>query len=132
MIKGIAHIGVAVKSIDDAVKAYKALGLKLEKVHSVPEQGVKTGFLPVGESYVEFLEGLNAESGVAKFVEKRGEGIHHICLEVDNIEKELKSLSANGVDLIDKQPREGVEGKIAFIHPKSSKGVLIELVEKPK
>ncbi|MBF8264887.1 MAG: methylmalonyl-CoA epimerase [Dehalococcoidia bacterium] len=132
MIKNIAHIGIAVKNMDDAVKAYKALGLKLEKVESVPEQGVKTGFLPVGGGYVEFLEALNAESGIAKFIEKRGEGIHHICLEVDNLEKELQSLSANGVELIDKQPRKGVEGKIAFVHPKSTKGVLIELVEKHK
>lgn len=130
MIKSIAHIGIAVKNLDDAVKAYEALGLKLEKVESVPEQGVKTGFLPVGGSYVEFLEPLNAESAVAKFIDKRGEGIHHVCFEVDNIEKEIKALSAKGVELIDKQPRQGVEGRIAFLHPRSSKGVLVELVEK--
>ncbi len=132
MIKSIAHIGIAVKNMDDAVKAYEAMGFKLEKVESVPEQGVKTGFLPVGGSYVEFLEPLNAESGVAKFIEKRGEGIHHICFEVDNIEKEIKTLSGKGVELIDKQPKKGVEGMVAFLHPRSSKGVLIELVEKKK
>lgn len=130
MIKGIAHIGIAVNNLEEAVKAYKALGLELEKVESVPEQGVKTGFLPVGGSYVEFLEPLNAESAVAKFIQRRGEGIHHVCFEVDNIEQELRSMAQKGAELIDKQPRQGVEGKIAFIHPKSTKGVLVELVEK--
>ncbi|MBI4287331.1 MAG: methylmalonyl-CoA epimerase [Chloroflexi bacterium] len=130
MIKSIAHIGIAVKNMDEAVRTYEALGFKLEKVESVPEQGVKTGFLPVGGSYVEFLEPLNAESGVAKFIEKRGEGIHHICFEVDNIEKEIKALAGKGVELIDKQPKKGVEGMVAFLHPRAAKGVLVELVEK--
>ena len=132
MIKKIDHIAVIVRSIEEALQAYEgALGLKLDNVKEVPEQAVRVAFLPVGESEIELVEPLTADSGVAKFLEKRGEGMHHICLEVDDIEAALQDLAAKGVRLIDKQPRQGAHGRVAFLHPKSAHGVLIELVEKP-
>lgn len=128
----IAHIGIAVKSIAEAERFYvQGLGIELAQVQDVPEQGVKVAFLPTGESELELLEPLSEASPVAKFLEKRGEGIHHICLEVADIEAALSQLAAQGAELIDKAPRRGAEGKrVAFIHPRSAHGVLIELVEK--
>ncbi|MCK4471771.1 MAG: methylmalonyl-CoA epimerase, partial [Anaerolineae bacterium] len=92
----------------------------------------RIAFLPVGESEIELVEPLTAESGVARFLEKRGEGLHHICLEVDDIEAALQDLAAKGIRLIDEQPRRGAHGRVAFLHPKSTHGVLIELIEKPR
>ncbi|NLS79725.1 MAG: methylmalonyl-CoA epimerase [Chloroflexi bacterium] len=128
----IAHIGIAVKSIAEAERFYvQGLGIELDHTEDVPEQGVKVAFLPTGESELELLEPLSEASPVAKFLEKRGEGIHHICLEVADIEAALSQLAAQGAELIDKAPRRGAEGKrVAFIHPRSAHGVLIELVEK--
>ena len=132
MIKKIDHIGIAVHSIEEALLVYKgALGLELANVKEVPEQAVRVAFLPVGESEIELLEPLTTKSGVARFLEKRGEGMHHICLEVDDIEAALQDLAAQGIRLIDKQPRQGAHGQVAFLHPKGTHGVLIELVEKP-
>lgn len=132
MIKKIDHIGIAVSSIEEAVQAYEgALGLELTDVEEVSEQAVRVAFLPVGDSELELVEPLTAEGGVAKFLEKRGEGIHHICFEVDDIEVALQDLAAKGIRLIDEQPRQGVHGRVAFLHPKSAHGVLIELIEKP-
>jgi len=128
----IAHIGIAVKSIAEAERFYvQGLGIELDHTEDVPEQGVKVAFLPTGESELELLEPLSEASPVAKFLEKRGEGILHICLEVADIEAALSQLAAQGAELIDKAPRRGAEGKrVAFIHPRSAHGVLIELVEK--
>jgi len=128
----IAHIGIAVKSIAEAERFYvQGLGIALAHVQDVPEQGVKVAFLPTGESEIELLEPLSEASPVAKFLEKRGEGIHHICLEVADIEAALNQLAAQGFELIDQAPRRGAEGKrVAFIHPRSAHGVLIELVDK--
>ncbi|MGA9348849.1 MAG: methylmalonyl-CoA epimerase [Anaerolineae bacterium] len=132
MIKKIDHIGVVVHSIEEALQVYEeALGLELNDVKEVPEQAVKVAFLPVGDSEIELVEPLTSDSGVAKFLEKRGEGIHHICFEVDDIEAALQDLAAKGVRLIDEQPRQGAHGRVAFLHPKSAHGVLIELIEKP-
>ena len=130
-MKKIDHIAIAVHSIEEALQAYEgALGLELADVGEVSEQGVRVAFLPVGESEIELVEPLTTDSGVAKFLEKRGEGIHHICFEVGDIEAALQDLAAKGVRLIDKQPRQGAHGRIAFLHPKSTHGVLIELIEK--
>lgn len=132
MIKRVDHIAIAVKNLDEALSAYeKIFGLKPEKIEDVPEQGVKAALIPIGKgSEIELIQPINTESGVAKFLEKKGEGIHHIALEVDNVDQELKSLAAQGVELIDKEPRSGLAGRIAFLHPKSTRGVLYELCQK--
>lgn len=132
MMKKIDHIGIVVHNIEEALQVYEeALGLELNDVKEVPEQGVRVAFLPVGESELELVEPLTAEGGIAKFLEKRGEGLHHICFEVADIEAALQDLAAKGVRLIDEQPRQGAHGRVAFLHPKSAHGVLIELIEKP-
>ncbi len=131
MIKKIDHIAIIVRNIKEALQVYEgALGLELTDVEEAPEQAVKVAFLPVGESEIELVEPLTTDSGVARFLEKRGEGLHHICLEVEDIEAALQDLAAKGVRLIDEQPCQGAHGRVAFLHPKSTHGVLIELIEK--
>jgi methylmalonyl-CoA epimerase len=134
MIKKIDHIGVVVNDIEEALKVYQqALGLSLAEIKERPDQAVTIACLLTGESEIELVQPLTSDSGVAKFLQKRGEGIHHICLEVDNIEKALADLQEKGLQLIDEMPRTGPEGeRFAFIHPKSTHGVLIELYEYPK
>lgn len=129
MIK-IDHIGIVVRDIHQALGFYEsALGLALDQVKEAPDQKVKVAFLPAGESNIELVQPLTDDTGTAKFLEKRGEGIHHICLEVDDIEAALAQLKAHGAPLIDETPRPGAHGRVAFIHPKGAHGVLIELVE---
>ena len=124
------HIGIAVKSLE-AAKVYEALGLSIEHVETVETQKVKTAFLSVGDSHIELLEPTGPDSAVAKFIEKRGEGIHHICLRVDNIEEHLETLKAQGYRLINDAPVPGAHGcRVAFLHPSAGNGVLIELSEK--
>jgi len=132
MMKKISHIGVAVENLNEAVKLYKeSLGLEIEGTEEVKEQKVKVAFIPVGESRIELIESTDPDGAIAKFIEKRGEGIHHIALEVDHIEDALKKLRERGVQLIDEKPRIGAHRmKIAFLHPRSTKGVLLELCEK--
>jgi len=131
MIKKIDHIGIVVHDIEEARRVYEeALGLEVTHIQEVPEQQVRIAFLPVGESEVELVEPTTADSGVARFLEKRGEGIHHICFQVDDIEAALERLRAQGVILIDRRPRQGARGRVAFVHPKSMHGVLVELVER--
>ncbi|MFQ5819985.1 MAG: methylmalonyl-CoA epimerase [Candidatus Heimdallarchaeota archaeon] len=131
MIKKLAHIGIAVKDVEEVAKLYsEALGLQCEDITSVEDQRVKIAFLPVGETHIELLEGTTPESPIAKHIERRGEGIHHIALEVDNIEAALQQAKEQGVTLIDEEPRIGAHRtKIAFIHPKSTRGVLFEFME---
>ena len=130
MITKINHVGIAVKSIEDAVKLYTdALGLQVKDIEIVTAQKVKMAIIPVGESKIELLESTDPEGVIAKHIEKRGEGLHHLALEVSDIDEALGALKAKGTALIDETPRAGVEGtKIAFLHPKETK-VLIELVE---
>ncbi|HIC93513.1 MAG TPA: methylmalonyl-CoA epimerase [Anaerolineae bacterium] len=131
MLKKVDHIGIVVRSIEEALRVYRdALGLPLTRVQEVPEQQVRIAFLPVGDCEVELVEPTAADSGVARFLERRGEGLHHICFEVDDIEAALRDLAAKGLRPIDKEPRRGAIGRVAFLHPKSAHGVLIELVEK--
>ncbi len=132
MIKKINHIGVAVKDLNEAIKFYEEnLGLEIEGIEEVKEQKVKVAFIPVGESRIELLQSTDPDGPVAKFIGKRGEGIHHIALEVDHIEDFLQKLKEKWVQLIDEKPRVGAHGmKIAFLHPRSAKGVLLELCEK--
>jgi methylmalonyl-CoA epimerase len=128
-INKIDHIGIAVKDLTTSLKFYEeALGLENIGFEVVEEQGVRVAFLTVGESKIELLEPLNEESPIAKFIAKRGEGIHHICLDVENVPEALGELKERNLQLIDQQPRRGAHHKdIAFVHPKSSSGVLIEL-----
>ncbi|MEM2988192.1 MAG: methylmalonyl-CoA epimerase [Candidatus Bathyarchaeia archaeon] len=131
MFIGVDHVGVAVKNLDEAINVYRDIfGFRLLAVHVLPERGVRVAlFATGGETHIELLEPLGRDSSVVKFLENRGEGIHHIAVKVDNIEKVLEELKMKGVVLVDEKPRIGVEGKkIAFIHPKSTKGVLLELV----
>jgi methylmalonyl-CoA/ethylmalonyl-CoA epimerase len=126
----IDHIGVVVHDIQEALKAYEtALGLPLREVVEVPDQEVEVAFLPVGESNVELVQPTSSDTGIAKFLEKHGEGIHHICIEVEDIEAALARLKAHGAQLIDEEPRAGAHGRVAFVHPRAMHGVLIELVE---
>ncbi len=134
MITRIDHIGIAVQDINDALAFFRdALGLKLERVESAEEGRTDIAFLPIGASDVELVKPTDTDSGLAKFLAKRGEGIHHICLQVDDIEAALARLKEHGAQLIDEQPRENAHGqKYAFVHPKSAHGVLIELYQKTK
>ena len=131
MIKNINHIAIIVPDLEGAVAFWEgALGLKLARTESVPEEGVDVAFLPVGDSNVELLKPTVADTGVARFLEKRGPGIHHMCFEVDDIEATLAQLREHNVQLINEQPQEGHGGrKYAFVHPKSTGGVLVELYQ---
>ena len=132
MIKKVHHIAIVVKSLDEALELYGNLfGIKPSKIEMIQQQGVKAALLPMAEGgEIELLEPIDPQSGIAKFLESRGEGIHHICFEVENVDQELCMLADKGVQLIDKQGRLGLVGKVGFIHPKSTKGVLIELAQK--
>lgn len=131
MITKINHVGIAVTSIDETLKVYTdVLGLKLKDIEIVADQKVKTALIPVGESLIELIESTDPEGTIAKFIESRGEGLHHIALEVSSIDKTLAEMVGKGVAMIDTKPRGGVEkSKVAFMHPKGTKRVLIELVE---
>ncbi|MCP4689528.1 MAG: methylmalonyl-CoA epimerase [Desulfobacterales bacterium] len=128
----IDHLGIAVDSIDDGKNFWTdILGLPFEGKETVEEQKVTTGFFPVSESEVELLEATSPDSPVAKFIEKKGKGIHHLAFRVENIEEALEELKEKGVQLIDKKPRIGAGGaKIAFLHPKATNGILVELCQR--
>jgi methylmalonyl-CoA/ethylmalonyl-CoA epimerase len=127
----IEHIGIAVADLETAISFYeKVLGLKCYHIETVPEQKVRTAFFLVGQTKIELLESTDPEGPIGKFIEKKGEGIHHIAFAVDKIEEQLTHAEKMGVKLIDSIPRQGAEGlDIAFLHPKSTNGVLIELCE---
>ena len=131
-IKHIDHIGIAVKSIGESGKFFTdILGLKLENEETVEEQKVKTGFFPITDSEIELLESTEPDGPVAKHINARGEGIQHIAFRVENIDEAVQELKEKGVRMIDQEPRKGAGGaRIAFIHPKESHGVLVELCEK--
>jgi len=133
-ISHIEHIGIAVKSLTETIPYYEnILGLKCYNIEEVHDQKVKTAFFMVGSTKIELLEPTSEESAVAKFIEKKGEGVHHIAFNVKNIVESLKEIEEKGVQLIDKTPRKGAEGlNIAFLHPKSTCSVLTELCEKPE
>ncbi len=128
----IHHVALVVGSIDEALPLYTdLLGLDLETVTDVGADRVKIAFLGVGESKVELVEPTDDTTGVARFLASRGEGFHHICFEVPNLTEELTRLGIDGVELIDTAPRRGAEGPVAFLHPRSCHGVLVELIEAP-
>ena len=130
----IEHIGIAVNSLDAAIPYYEEkLGLKCYSIEEVKEQKVRTAFFKIGQTKLELLESTDPEGPIAKFIDKKGEGIQHIAFATNNVQACLDELSAKGVQLIDKTPRKGAEGlNIAFLHPKSTMGVLTELCEDPK
>ena len=124
------HVAIAVSDIHATLKLYGDLfGVDGALVEDVPDQGVKAVLLKVGRTQLEFIPPTDSNGGVARFIERRGEGLHHICFEVDGLQQKLDALDSEGVALIDKAPREGLAGMIAFIHPRSTGGVLVELVD---
>jgi len=127
----IEHIGIAVKDLDKSISLYeKMLGYKCYKIEEVKDQKVRTAFFKIGETKIELLEATDSASPVARFIEKRGEGIHHLAFAVSDIEERLKDIEKTGINLIDKKARKGADGlEIAFLHPGSTSGVLIELCE---
>ena len=131
MVKKVDHIGILVGNLDEAIKLYEdCFGAEVDRIETVPEQGVKTAILSLGQgANLELLEPLPG-SNMATVLEKRGEGLHHITFEVDDVDKELSRLSERGIELVDKKSRPGLEGMVAFIHPKSLRGVLVELCQK--
>ncbi len=132
-MKKIDHIGIAVPELSAAVEQYKSLGFEFHGIEEVAEQKVNTAFFEIGESHLELLEPTAPESPIAKFLDKRGSGIHHICVRVDNIDAELERLSKTDAVLINEKPVIGAGGhRVAFIHPKSTSGVLLELLEQKK
>lgn len=127
----IEHIGIAVKNLDESIKYYEnVLGLKCYAIEEVKDQKVKTAFFMIGQTKIELLESTEPDGPIGKFIEKKGEGIHHIAFATTNLKEALKTIEEKGIQLIDKEPRKGAEGlNIAFLHPKSTNGVLTELCE---
>ncbi len=132
MLTKIDHIGIAVNSLEEAIPFYeKVFGLKCEKIEEVPSQKVKTAFFSVGEVHLELLEPMSHDSPIAKFLEKKGQGVHHVAFATDKIENQLEEAKAGGCKLINETPVEGAGGKqVAFLHPKSTFGVLSEFCSK--
>ena len=132
--KGLDHVAIVVRDLDAAIRLYRdTLGLELTQVEEVPEQQVTTAIFGRGMGRVELICPTTADSGVARFLEKRGEGLHHICLEVEDLEAALGALRAAGAPLVDEVPRPGAGGaRVAFVHPRGARGVLTELREGPK
>ena len=131
MIEKVSHIGIAVQSLTESLKVFEqALGLPLQSIEVVEDQGVRVAMLPVGETRLELIEPMNETGPIASFLRRKGEGIHHLCLEVDDLPAALEALKQRGVRLVDEQPRIGAGGaKVAFLHPSSTHGVLLELHE---
>ena len=130
-LKRVDHVGIAVKNLDEAVKFYESLGFKASGYEVVAEQKVKVAFLPCGDSEIELLESTEPDGPIARFIEKNGPGIQHIAIRVDDIDKALEELKEKGVRLIDQTPRYGAgNARIAFVHPKATGGVLLELTQR--
>jgi len=133
MSKRIHHVAVVVRDLEQALGFYRdTLGLPVRKVETLVEQGVKAALLDIENSEIELLEPLSVESGIGRFLERRGEGLHHVCFTTPDIRAEMADLKARGVELIDEEPRHGIAGLICFLHPRAHAGVLVELVEAPE
>ena len=131
MLKKVDHIGLAVRNVDEIANMFAALfGLEAEIIEDHP--GLKAAFLHIGDVAVEPLQPTDKKHSTAQFLDRHGNGIHHICFEVDDVDRELQALAAKGVELIDKKGRQGLTGKIGYLHPSSTEGILIELVQKIK
>lgn len=132
MIRKVDHIAIAVRDLEASARTFQQiLGVPPTKVQEVPTEKVRVAFFPFGGAEIELVQGLGADNPLANFLAKRGEGIHHICLEVDDLEETLARLAAAGVPLLDRTGKPGACGRVAFLHPKAANGVLIELVQKP-
>lgn len=130
MLKKLHHVGIVVRNIEAAYAFYRdTLGLPVHKQDILPDQGVKAALLTIGASEIELLEPLAAHTGVARFLERRGERLHHLCFETDDVVHELDAAQGKGLAVIDRQPRPGLAGMICFLHPKASHGVLIEYAQ---
>lgn len=130
MLRKIHHVGIAVRNLEEAFAFYRdTLGLPVHKTAVVEDQGVKAALLTIGESEIELLEPTNPNGGVAKFLERRGEGLHHICFETDDVAAELAATKAKGIEVLDHTPRKGLAGMICFLHPKANHGVLVEYAQ---
>ena len=128
----VHHVALIVRSIEDAFGLWRdALHLELETVLDIPDDRVRIAFLGVGESKIELVQPTDDSTGVARFLETKGEGFHHVCFEVANLAETLLRLEIDGIELIDSSPRRGAEGPVAFLHPRSCHGVLVELIEAP-
>jgi methylmalonyl-CoA epimerase len=134
MIRRVEHIAIAVKDVETSARLFEALlGMTRGHTETLPDERVKVAFFELGECRIELVEGIGPDAPTAKFIEKRGEGIHHICLEVEDLPATLRRLDAAAFPLIDKVPKPGSRGtRVAFLHPKGCNGVLVELVEQPK
>ncbi len=134
MIQRIDHVAIVVRNIDEALRFYRdLLGIQPSQIKTLPGEGVRVAFLPSGgpnSSEIELVEPIDPTTGVARFLEKRGEGLHHICLEVRDIDAALASLKEHGAQVLDETPRQAAEGRAIFLHPKGTHGVLLELVER--
>ena len=128
MIDKIHHVGIAVHDLDEALKFYRdTLGLHVHEEATVEDQGVRAALLTIGESEIELLEPTSPEANMAKFLERKGEGLHHICFQTDDVDGDLETLKGKGVQLVDQKSRPGIAGMICFLHPKASRSVLVEL-----
>jgi methylmalonyl-CoA/ethylmalonyl-CoA epimerase len=133
MIRKIDHLGIAVRSIEEGRKFYEALGLHVESIEEVPQEKVRVAFIPCGEARIELLEPTDPESPIAKFLEKRGPGLHHVCFGSDAVRADDQRLRTAGYDLLRPEPTRGAGGcEVQFVHPKSAGGVLVELSEEPE
>lgn len=129
----IDHLGIAVRDLPSALKVYAAIGLRPESTEEVPSEGVRIAFLSVGESHLELLEPLGPDTVIARFLERRGEGLHHLAVAVEDVAAAMARARAGGLQVLDEKPRQGARArKVAFVHPKSAGGVLLEFVENPR
>ena len=130
MIKKVHHVGVVVRDMEQAMRFYRdLLGLSVHKIEILHDQGVKAALLTLGDSEIELLEPIVPDNGVARYLERKGEGLHHICFEVGDVDRDLSELKARGIEMIDQYPRIGLAGRICFLHPNAMDGALVELCE---
>jgi methylmalonyl-CoA epimerase len=130
MIRKVHHVGVVVRDIDRSLGFYRdTLGLHVHKLETIDEQGVRAALLTLGDSEIELIQAVVPDNGVARYLERKGEGLHHVCFEVDSIDRDLQALKDRQIELIDQQPRIGLAGRICFLHPTAMDGTLVELCE---
>ena len=130
MIKKVHHVGIVVRDMEQAMRFYRdTLGLSVHKLEPIPEQGVTAALLTLGDSEIELLQPVQPDTGVARYLDRKGEGLHHICFEVDDVERDLDSLNSRGAEMIDRTTRAGLAGRICFLHPDAMDGALVELCQ---
>ena len=130
VIEKVHHVGAVVRDLDASLRFYRdTLGLHVHKLETIEDQGVRAALLTIGDSEIELIQPVVPDNGVARYLEKRGEGLHHVCFQVDSVDRDLDALKAMQVELIDQQPRIGLAGRICFLHPSAMEGTLVELCE---